>query len=290
MKDWKTASEIELAGKNVIIRCDLEWESINCPRQQATEKIVEYVKLHGGARVKVIGHKGHWETGIVEVENDLRRDPREEANDESLARELAEGFDVYINEAFATSHRAHASIDALPRWMKQMGKTAMIGLRFEKEIETLNRVFSQSLSLRKILVIGGAKAGDKEKASIELANKFDAVLKGGLLTGVKLRPDGLDIADEAIEEYQKTLADAEMVVVAGPLGKFEDELSEKGTKEVFEAVANSKAYKIAGGGDTEAALAKFGLKDRFDWISVGGGAMLEYLVKGTLPGLDAVSY
>lgn len=290
MKDWKTASEIELAGKNVIIRCDLEWESINCPRQQATEKIVEYVKLHGGARVKVIGHKGHWETGIVEVENDLRRDPREEANDESLARELAEGFDVYINEAFATSHRAHASIDALPRWMKQMGKTATIGLRFEKEIETLNRVFSQSLSLRKILVIGGAKAGDKEKASIELANKFDAVLKGGLLTGVKLRPDGLDIADEAIEEYQKTLADAEMVVVAGPLGKFEDELSEKGTKEVFEAVANSKAYKIAGGGDTEAALAKFGLKDRFDWISVGGGAMLEYLVKGTLPGLDAVSY
>lgn len=288
MKDWKTASEIELAGKNVIIRCDLEWESINCPRQQATEKIVEYVKLHGGARVKVIGHKGHWETGIVEVENDLRRDPREEANDESLARELAEGFDVYINEAFATSHRAHASIDALPRWMKQMGKTATIGLRFEKEIETLDTVFEKAG--KKILVIGGAKAGDKEKASIELASKFDAVLKGGLLTGVKLRPDGLDISDEAIEEYKRQIADTETIVVAGPLGKYEDINAEKGTKEVFEAIASSTAYKIAGGGDTEAALAKFGLKDRFDWISVGGGAMLEYLVKGTLPGLDAVSY
>ena len=75
-------------------------------------------------------------------------------------------------------------------------------------------------------------------------------------------------------------------IVVRTHGKYEE--APEGTQKIFTAVANSKAYKVAGGGDTESALAKFGLKEKFDWISVGGGAMLEYLSSGTLPGLEAL--
>lgn len=302
MKNWKTVNEIEVTGKNIIARVDLEWPTNDCPREKAAKDLVKYLKDKGAAKIKVIGHKGHWITNEVEVTNDLRADPREETDDTEFARELGEGFDVYINEAFATSHRRHTSIDALPRWMKEQDKEVCIGMRFAKEIEVLTKVLSKNSfpadggtftlnkgrAIRKILVIGGAKASDKEKASVELTSKFDAVLKGGLLSGVKLRPDGLDLADETIVEYVKSVSEADLVLVAGPMGKFEDETAEKGTKDVYTAAADSKAFKIAGGGDTEAALDKFGLTEKFDWISVGGGAMLEFLVNGTLPGLDAL--
>lgn len=296
-------SELDLAGKNVIIRGDLEFSDRNSPRGRTMDEIVELVKSKGAAKIKVIGHKGRqemisWWPG-VEVIWDIRMDAREEANGFILAEELAAGYDVYVNESFATSHRKHASIDELPRVMRAQGKKLCVGPRFVKEIEVLDQLmyssspageFSPNLgeNQKKVLVIGGAKASDKEKASKKLAGKFEAVLKGGLLSGVKLREDGLDISDEAIEEYKAVLSDAKKIVVAGPMGKFEDEASEKGTREVYLAVANSAAYKVAGGGETEKAISKFGLADKFDWISVGGGAMLYYLVNGTLPGIEAL--
>ena len=72
------------------------------------------------------------------------------------------------------------------------------------------------------------------------------------------------------------------------MGKYEEEGHRQGTKRIFEAIANAGAFKIAGGGDTETALSMFNLKDKFDWISVGGGAMLEFLTKKTLPGIEAL--
>jgi phosphoglycerate kinase len=304
-KKLAVISEIEVAGKNVLVRGDLEYSDRGSPRGKTMEEIVVLLKNKGAAKIKVLGHKGReemtgWWPGVVVIW-DIRADGREEADDAEFAQELAEGFDVYVNESFATSHRKHASLDALPRLMKSQGKTVCVGMRFAREIEVLDTINTAPFSAdavtlpppnlgggTKVLVIGGAKASDKEKASVELASKFDAILKGGLLSGVKLREDGLDISDEAIEEYIKVIATAGKIVVAGPMGKFEDAGSEKGTREVYAAVANSNAYKIAGGGETEKAIAKFGLEEKFDWISVGGGAMLEYLVKGTLPGIEAI--
>ena len=72
------------------------------------------------------------------------------------------------------------------------------------------------------------------------------------------------------------------------MGKYEDENASRGTKEILEAIANSGAYKVAGGGDIEAAISKFGLSEKFDWISVGGGAMIEFLTKKTLPGVQSL--
>ncbi|MEK7163587.1 MAG: phosphoglycerate kinase [Patescibacteria group bacterium] len=276
--------DILVAEKNVLVRADLEWVGAEAQRRKATKDIVEYLKIRGAERVKVIGHKGNIDQVMelgVDINFDLRSDLREETNDESLAQELASGFDVYINEAFATSHRRHCSIDALPRLMKSQGKQVGIGLRFEKEIEVLSKV------TKGLLVIGGAKAGDKAKYADEMEKKEWTVLRGGLLPGADLRPDGLDISDDAISNFQFTISNAKTIVVAGPLGKYEEVPG--GTQKIFMAVANSKAYKIAGGGDTEAAIEKYKLRNKFDWISVGGGAMLEYLSSGTLPGIEALS-
>lgn len=272
-----------MKDKNVLVRADLEWIGAEAQRRKATKDIIEYLQTIGAKRIKIIGHKGNIdqvnELG-VDLNFDLRADPREETNDPSLAKELALGFDVYINEAFATSHRLHCSIDALPRFMKSQGKQVGVGLRFEKEIETLKKIN------RGLLIIGGAKASDKARYADEMEQKGWTVLRGGLLPDVDLRSDGLDISDSLISNYQSLISKAETIVIAGPLGKYEE--APVGTKEIFTAVANSSAYKIAGGGDTENALAKFGLLGKFDWISVGGGAMLEYLSTGTLVGLEAV--
>jgi phosphoglycerate kinase len=236
---------------------------------------------------KILGHSGDIGLALeldVDVNWDLRSDPREESNDISWAKELALGFDVYVNESFATSHRQHASIVALPQYIKSAGGHAVAGLRFVKEIETLEKVGS---SANNLLVVGGTKVKDKNKYADELKSRF-TVLRGGLLDGSPLREDGLDITTEAIVDYKAKIATAEIIVAAGVMGKYEDPAAEEGTKEILLAIAASKAYKIAGGGDIETAISKYGLNDKFDWISVGGGAMLEFLASGTLPGIEAL--
>jgi phosphoglycerate kinase len=172
------------------------------------------------------------------------------------------------------------------------------GFRFAKEIAGLDQVWTHPGW--KVLVIGGAKAADKAEYAMELAAKVDRVLVGGLLPRVIeeaaanmypgiLREDEKDLTDETIADFCKQIKPAQIVICAGPMGRFEEQGSEKGTKEVFTAIADSLAYKVAGGGNTEDALVKFGLTEKFDWISVGGGAMLEYLATGTLPAIQALN-
>lgn len=281
-----SVSNLLVAEKNVLVRADLEWPhsaEASSGRRRATHDIIEYLKIRGAERIKVVGHKGNIDQVMelgVDLNFDIRSDPREVANDESLAQEMANGFDVYINEAFATSHRLHCSIDALPRLMKSSGKQVGVGLRFESELEKLKNITNG------LLIIGGAKSSDKSRYADELEAKGWTVLRGGLLPNVDLRPNGLDISDSLISNYQSLISSASTIVVAGPMGKYEE--APDGTKKIFTAVAKSKAYKIAGGGDTEAALKKFKLKNKFDWISVGGGAMLEYLSTGSLAGIEAL--
>jgi len=285
----KSVSDFDIFEKHVLVRADLEWEGQNSPREQATKEIIRYLQQQGAARIKIIGHKGsisQVEELGVDVFFDLRADPREEANATDFAMELAQGFDVYINEAFATSHRIHASLDALPRFMKESGKPVGIGPRFKKELEMLESALTHKG--KKVLIIGGAKTGDKAGYADSLEGTFDVVLRGGLLPGTDLRKDGLDISDAAISEYVEECEGAEVIVVAGPVGKYEDESAARGTRDVYEAVVGSGAYTVAGGGDTEAAIEKFGLRDQFDWISVGGGAMLHYFSSGSLPALESL--
>ena len=230
----------------------------------------------------------------------LRFDEREEKNDESFAKSLSEYAEIYVNEAFATSHREHSSIVGIPKFIK-----GYLGLRFEEEIENLSKVF-ENPDRPVIAVVSGVKE-DKVLYAKELTKIVDKVLAGGRLPEyleneksvrefsdtdkliiANLIFDKEDITLHSVERFKEEIKKAKTIVLAGVLGKYEDEGHRQATKEVFEAVANSDAFKIVGGGDSLVAIEMFNITSKFNWVSVGGGAMLDYLVKGSLPGIDAL--
>lgn len=236
---------------------------------------------------------------VVLLEN-LRKFEGEEENTEEFAKKLSALADIYINEAFATSHRSHASIVGIPKFLPHAA-----GLRFSKEIDVLSEILRDPKK-PVVAVISGIKE-DKLTYAKNLLEIADKVLMGGRLpeylekkpdpeieaVGDKivvaaLNPDKEDITIHSIEAFESEIKKAGTIILAGVVGKYEDEGQRLGTKRVFGAIANSTAYKLVGGGDSEAAITLFGLHDKFDWISVGGGACLDYLTKGTLPGLEAL--
>src|SRR3989344_1715537 len=246
---------------------------------------------------------------IFLLEN-LRFDPREENNDEGFAKKLADLADVYVNEAFAVSHRVHASIVGIPKQFKSKFKNSVAaGFRFIREVEHLSQVIENPK--RPLLILISGIKEDKIEMIESLTKIADKILVGGRLPLLiqkskiknqnrvrldqnniskikiaKLTQDGLDIDEKSTQVFEQEIKKARTIVLAGVVGKYEDERHQQGTKRIFKAVANSEAYKVAGGGDTEAALTMYNLTDKFDWISVGGGAMLEFLAKGTLPGIE----
>ena len=275
----------------------------------------------------------------------VRFDPGETDNDAAFAKNLAEGIDVYVNDAFGACHRAHASV---------VGITSHIGYKaagylLQKEVEYLSRAVHSPIKPY-VVVLGGAKVSDKipvienlldkadhiliggamaytffkaqghevgkslveeDKAKIALeilerakAKKVDFVLPGDHLLTTALEKDApteiassfpfpadrmaVDIGPETIRKYSQAIASAKMVVWNGPLGVFEIDAFANGTMKIAEAVAAARAVTIVGGGDSIAAVKKAGVAGKIAHISTGGGASLEYLAFGTLPGIDAL--
>lgn len=237
--------------------------------------------------------RANFEEDAVFLLENLRFHKEEEANSDEFAKNLASLADVYVNEAFAVSHRAHASIVGIPKFLPHAA-----GARFVQEVEHLWKVI-ENPARPLVFLVSGIKE-DKLKMIEEIKSHADRILVGGRLPEylgevndeklviAQLNPDKEDITLKSIEEFEKEIARAKTIVLAGVIGKYEDEGQRLGTKRVFGAVAGTDAYKVAGGGDTEAALTIFSLTDNFDWISVGGGAMLEFLAKGTLPGIEVL--
>jgi phosphoglycerate kinase len=237
--------------------------------------------------------------GEIHMFENLRFDPREEANDFEFAKAiLSRGtfiFDFYINEAFGVSHREHTSIVQLPKLLPHAA-----GFQFAKEVDQFHTLM-QNPQRPLVSILSGVKKDKLEY--LEPFKKFsDKVLVAGRLPEylgddyadekvvmAKLMPDKEDITLNSIEKFEQEIAKAGTILVAGPIGKYEEEGHRQGTERVLQAVANSSAYKVAGGGDTEDALRVLNLQNKFDWISVGGGAMLEFLAKGTLPGIEALT-
>ncbi|OGM71927.1 hypothetical protein A3I55_02065 [Candidatus Woesebacteria bacterium RIFCSPLOWO2_02_FULL_42_10] len=240
--------------------------------------------------------------GILMLENlrfDSREsfDPAQDAGAEEFSRRLASFGGFYVNECFSTSHRAHASFVGIPKFLPHAA-----GIRFEKEVKKLGKVLNNP---RKpvVVILGGAKE-DKINYIEPFTKIADKILVGGRLPEyiesskfkvqssklvvADLIPDKEDITVNSIEQFEEEIRNTGTVVVSGPLGKFEDENHRQGTERVFNAVVNSGAYKVAGGGDTEAAISDLSIVEGFDWISVGGGAMLEFFANGTLPGIEAL--
>lgn len=318
-------ADLDVSGKKVILRLDLDLPAdssgkLDFTRLEDSVETLNYLK-EKDAEIIAIGHRGRpggvedkslslrtlqpfFDKWDAKLQENLRFDAGEEKNDASFAKKLASLGDIYINEAFADSHRMHASIIALPKLLPHAA-----GFRFIKEVENISKVIDNPKKPIVILISGIKK--DKVEMAKKLSQKFDKVLVGGRLpeyfgdealesAKLKIKSEKLvignltqdkeDITLNTIEAFKGEIVKAGTVVLAGVLGKYEDEGHRQGTKEIFEAVAASSAYKLAGGGDTEAALTIFGLTDKFDWISVGGGAMLEFLVNKTLPGIEALLY
>jgi phosphoglycerate kinase len=224
----------------------------------------------------------------------LRKFPGEMKNNPNFAKKLSSLGDIYVNEAFSVSHRAHASIVSLPKYLPHFA-----GLQLEKEVKNLSVAFKPRHPF--LLILGGIKFETK----LGVLNKFlpiaDKIFIGGTLVVNALQmpiaknskiifpvgdPTALDANAETLEILKKEIKKAKFILWNGPLGNYENGFT-KGTIELAKMIGNSKAFSIIGGGDTVAAVEKVGLK-KFSFVSTGGGAMLNFLANGTLPGIKAL--
>lgn len=239
---------------------------------------------------------------IMMLEN-LRSRAEEEANDESFARELSLLADCYVNEAFSVAHRRHASVIGIPKFLP-----SALGPLFLREIRTLSALLKNP-ARPFVAVIGGTKIQSKLGVVDRLLEYADVVLLGSVLSkeaaqmgiaGARagklvLSLDGfpsdehaLDIGARTRKRFCEVLGTAKTVVWAGPLGMIEDAAYAKGSLEVAECIASAEAYSVIGGGSLGAFVESKGLSHLFSHISTGGGALLEYISAGDLPGLRAV--
>lgn len=229
---------------------------------------------------------------LVMLEN-TRFNPNEKGDYSEFAKQLTTNQDIIVFDNFAGAHRDEGTtvgvLENLP---------AVAGFYFEKEVNSLEKALN-SQDHPFVLVVGGVKAEDKVKIIEHFLDIADFVLVGGklpldpLIEDFKdeevvhvatLREDTLDISDESIAEFTSILEQAKTVIWAGPMGYFEELDSAKGTIEVGKAIANIKdGYTVVGGGDTSDAVYKLGLEEGFDFISLAGGATLNFLAGVELP-------
>ncbi|MDP3765780.1 MAG: phosphoglycerate kinase [Nanoarchaeota archaeon] len=280
---------------------------------------------------------------VIVLEN-LRFHPEEEANDANFSRQLADLAELYVNDAFGTCHRAHASTYGVTKYLKSAA-----GFLVEKELRIMGKAI-ENPEKPSVGIIGGAKLGDEkfaDKINImeNLLSKVDKLLLGGAIiftffkaqgknignskvqeqfidlakkilhnkkvvlpvdvvvadkfdanadskiVDVNNIPDGwigLDIGPATIENYKEILKNAKTVVWSGPLGVFEFDKFANGTKQIAEFLSTLKATTIVGGGDSAAAVEKFGYGSKLTHVSTGGGASLEFFEGKKLPGIEAL--
>jgi len=235
---------------------------------------------------------------LVLLEN-VRLRPGEEANNYNPANIMASLADIFVLDALSVAHRDHASVAGVPKYMESFAGPLLSG-----EVESLSRVISNP-DRPLVVIIGGAKVKDKGPVIENLLPFADRILCGGKVGNDLLAAgqhannpkvvlpvdEGLeDIGPATIRRFQREISLARTIVWAGPLGRFENPDSAIGTRLVALAVAESRSYKVIAGGDTQKALVGFGLADKMDFISQGGGATLEFLAGKQLPGLEGLGY
>ncbi len=287
--------------------------------------------------------------GEVLLLENLRYHKEEEAGDKGFSKQLAALGDVYVNDAFGTAHRAHASTAVVAEFMKDK----MLGFVMDQEKASIDKVLYHA-EAPFTAIVGGAKVSSKITILENLIDKVDHLIIGGgmaytfikalggkvgsslvedeyldkaklILSKAEARGShvhlpadsiiadsfsesaqtkqvksnaitegwmGLDIGEMAIEDYSKVILSSKTILWNGPMGVFEMAPFSKGTIKIAEAVAEATskhgAYSLVGGGDSVAAVNRFGMADKVSYISTGGGAMLEYLEGVVLPGIKAV--
>jgi phosphoglycerate kinase len=340
----RSVREADVAGKRVLERADLnvpleDGRVADDTRIRAALPTLELLLERGAAEIAVCSHLGRPKgpdpafamdpvaarlrqllpDDRIRVLENTRFDPGETKNDAESARHLADAYDLYVNDAFGSAHRAHASTVGVAELLP-----AYAGLLLEQELDMLGRLLGE-VERPFVLVAGGAKVEDKLGVLSNLGAQADAVLIGGKMAE-ELRDDdplpfeallpvdvvaaaafeadaesrvtafdevpdgwlGLDIGPETRERFAAELRRARTVFWNGPMGVFEWPRFAEGTKAVAEAVAGVDGFTVVGGGDSVRALEELGLADRVSWVSTGGGAALELLEGKELPGVAAI--
>jgi phosphoglycerate kinase len=340
----RSVREAEIAGKRVLVRADLNvplegGEVADDTRIRAALPTLELLLERGAAAIGVCSHLGRPKGEDpafrmepvakrlrellpgerIQVLENTRFDPGETKNDPDTARRLAADYDLYVNDAFGSAHRAHASTVGVAELLP-----AYAGLLLERELEMLGRLLGE-VEHPFVLVAGGAKVEDKLGVLENLGGRADTVLVGGKMAE-ELREDnplqfaaslpvdvvaaaefqadaettvaafdavpdgwlGLDIGPETCERFGAEIRAARTVFWNGPMGVFEWPRFAAGTQAVARAIADVDGYTVVGGGDSVRALQELGLADRVSWVSTGGGASLELLEGKELPGVAAI--
>ncbi len=311
-------------------------------------KEVKFVPAAIGAEAEAA--RATMKDGDVVLLENVRFYPGEKKNDPEFAKALLGNATLFVNDAFGTAHRAHASTEGVTHFAE---KSAM-GFLIERELEYLEGKL-ENPEKPFVVIMGGAKVSDKIEVLSKLMEKADTFLIGGAMANTFLAAEGydlgaskiegdkldlareilatarargvkfilpadvrvamkfedgaetsctapfaeggkvpeggmaIDIGDKAIEEFSAIIKDAKTVLWNGPMGVFEMDCFAKGTKEVAEALADSSAISIVGGGDSVTAAKKFKVQDRLSFCSTGGGASLELLEGKVLPGVGALT-
>lgn len=303
-------NDVNLSGKRVLIREDLNVPIIN-GEVTSVAKLKAILPgltkiLAMGAQVTIMSHLGRpygyqsefslspvakclenliqkkiefVSTGFVSkselalLEN-VRFYPGETKNDLTLAREMANNNDIFIMDAFASAHRAHASTVGVAQYVEQK----IAGPLLISEMNALDLAL-ENPKHPVIAIIGGGKTDTKKPLIDSLNNKVDKILLGSAFTGAN------DLTEQQILDYATQIKTAKTIIWNGPLGIFEDPKYEHGTKKIAELIAESDAYSVVGGGETISALEKYNLLEKMSYVSTGGGAFLEYIKDKNLPGL-----
>jgi phosphoglycerate kinase len=340
----RSVRQADVGRKHVLVRADLNVPLENGrvaddTRIRKALPTLEYLLEHDAAEVAVCSHLGRPkgpDPGLsmtpvarrlrellpderIDVLENTRFDPGETTNDPEFARKLAEGRDLFVDDAFGSVHRAHASTVGVAKLLP-----AYAGLLLERELEELGKLLGD-VEHPFVLISGGAKVEDKLGVLRNLGGRADNVLVGGkmaeelrgdnplgfpvelprdVVAAAAFEPDaetevvpydrlpegwlGLDIGPETRDAFAAGIANAKTIFWNGPMGVFEWPRFAEGTKAVAEAVAHSDGYSVVGGADSIRALNELGLTDKVSWASTGGGAALELLEGKELPGVSVI--
>lgn len=321
MRFLRTLTENDLRGKTCLVRVNLDVKdpTRDSLRIAACLPTLRHILAGGGTPV-VLSHRGRPQ-GVdaslslkpaiallekklkakLEWHENLRFDPRETENGTAFAKELAHGADIYVNDDFATSHRAAASLVAITKFLPSYA-----GLRLEEEIKNLSEV-RDNPAYPRVVILGGIKLEDKLGVIQKLENENTRFLLGSAYSlpretlprhaDIVLPKDGigrgrtwLDIGPKTAKEYLKIIAAAKTVLWSGPVGNAENEAYAEGSRAVAHAIIASNVFSVAGGGDTADFLQREKLVKKFCWVSAGGGAMLAFLAGERMPALSALKH
>ena len=334
--------EAEVKGRRVLVRADLNvplegGRVADDTRIRAALPTLELLRDRGADSITVCSHLGRPKGtdpayslkpveerlrdlfgGELSVLENTRFNQGETANDPAFARELADDHDLFVEDAFGSVHRAHASTVGVAQLLP-----AYAGLLLERELTELGRLLGD-VNRPFVLVSGGAKVEDKLGVLRNLGRRADFVLVGGKMAEelregdqlpfpVELPSDvvaaesmdstetrvvpydavppgwhGFDIGPETRARFAERIGQARTLFWNGPTGVFEQPQFAAGTRAVAESVAECDGYTVVGGADSIRALRELGLLERVDWASTGGGAALEFLEGKELPGVAVI--